>query len=166
MDKMGVKLGFFDEIIFSMSTFFVFLISPSVILLDAYILFFLKSKKINNVKASAIVVSQEMVSQFSMLCFSLPSFLYMTAEYNTIHNAGSQATLCYWCMLIGLGSDIFFLLITFLLSKSTRVQYIIAVSFNKIKKIFKVKYNTKQQIKEDIINKGIVRREVNKLICQ
>jgi uncharacterized membrane protein YbhN (UPF0104 family) len=88
MDKMGIKLRFYEEVIFSMSIFFLNLISPSVLLSDAFILFFLKSKKINNVKASAIIISQEMITQIAMLIFTLPSFVYMSAKYNDISNAG------------------------------------------------------------------------------
>jgi hypothetical protein len=128
MDRMGIKLTFIEEINFSMAIFFMNLISPSVFLSDAYILFFLKSKKLNNIQASAIVISQEMVSQVAMLFFSLPSFIYVSCYANDIIN--SAYALSYAMMIIGLGIDLFALSLTFILGKSTRAQFAIAIAFN------------------------------------
>jgi hypothetical protein len=128
MDRMGIKLTFIAEINFSMAIFFMNLISPSVFLSDAYILFFLKSKKLNNIKASAIVLSQEMVSQVSMLFFSLPSFIYVSCYANDIINSGYG--FAYALMIIGLGIDLFALSLTFILGKSTRAQFAISIAFN------------------------------------
>jgi uncharacterized membrane protein YbhN (UPF0104 family) len=93
---------------------------------------------------------------------SIPSLIYITINYSNIHASGKD--FFFWLCIIGTAIDIIVFSFTVLIGFSTTLQYYIARFINFIKRIFKMKCQTKEEIRHHIYEEKAIRLEVIKLL--
>jgi hypothetical protein len=90
LNRYKIKLTFWEEVNFTMTMFFLLMISPSVFLTDPYIAYFLHKKGLDFKKVSSCVIVNEIASQVAVLLLSIPSLIYITINYSNIHASGKD----------------------------------------------------------------------------
>lgn len=157
--KLGIKIRKRDWINFTFTVSLITAITPSSLGSEPYIIFWLNRKIKNVKKASAITLGSNFIAQISSLIVTLPSFIYsmVVVKFNL---AITSENVVFWFLIIGITLDIIVFLGILVIVYTKRIHFWFAIIFEKIKKILKKNFKTKDKIREEIIQNGDFKKEV------
>ncbi|MEG1821102.1 MAG: YbhN family protein [Malacoplasma sp.] len=157
--KLGIRIRKRDWITFTFTVSLITAITPSSLGSEPYVIYWL-NKKIKNVKrASAITLGSNFIAQISSMIVTWPSFIYCMITFN-LNLSITENYVVFWFLIIGISLDtlVFFGIIVVIYTK--KIHYLMAIVFEKMKKILKKPYKSNQTIKEEIIENGDFKKEV------
>lgn len=157
LKQRGIYVKWYDWIIFCFITFFIGAITPFAMGSEPYIMYWLKKKGLQLKEATAIVASFTVINPFIQVLITWPSFFIICASYSAnSNNPGWIGS--FWSVFVGLMFDLIGTFFWFIMSISRRAHYILNLFIAKIKKIFKMKYKSKEEIKEEYIKNSSFRK--------
>ncbi len=158
LKQMGYKTHFWQTCLYGFILTFLTAISPANLITDPYTLFWVKSHGVNNKESYCITSVNGFICQVAQVLITVPSFCLIAARYNDFHAKDPAAEFVYWLMVCGMIIDFFILAFFFVISFSKHFTYYLSLTFNKVKKLFHLKYHTKEEVKE----KYLIRAEASK----
>lgn len=161
LKQAKIKVKTFDLVIFSFFYSFILMISPSSLLTDPYAVFWLRTKNVSLHKASAITINNDFLSTIVSLILSWPSIIYMgvSGTLGSLLNNGFVGRFIFIFVFVGMAIDVVVLGFLFAFGFSKRIHMFTSLTFNKIRKIFKMNYLTKSQIVEKYMKEAVMRQE-------
>ncbi|GMO14958.1 MAG: hypothetical protein Ta2E_05570 [Mycoplasmoidaceae bacterium] len=162
LKDLKIKTKFGEMLFFSLVMGFTNFVTPGGLIRMPYTMFYLTTKGANNVQATSIVVSNEILSMLGWVISCTPGFIYILASSNNLIS-GKQTVLLV-LIIVGYIWDLLTLLGIIFIGFSTRIQYASTLAFNWIKKILRLHYYTKNEIKHIMHEEAIMRKLVNQMI--
>ncbi len=150
LKKCHIYVQWYDWICFCFISFFIANITPFQFGAEPYIIYWLKKKGISLKEATAMVASLSVVSPFVQVLITWPSFFVLCSDYG-INSVDPGWVGCFWSVFTGLMFDLMGTTFTLLMSISKKAHYYWNVLINKVKKIFKLKYKTNQEIENEYV---------------
>lgn len=149
-----IKIKWWEWFLYSFFSMFLKGVTPLSIGVEAYKLYWLYLKGLKPKQVFVISSTSSFYYPLIQIILSLPSFGIISADYENITNT-TNGLIAYWFSFGGLLVDIIVVSIFFIVSFSTKIQFFLVLMWNKILKLFKQKYKTNEQIREEIIDKAV-----------
>ncbi|MGL4617045.1 MAG: lysylphosphatidylglycerol synthase domain-containing protein [Mycoplasmoidaceae bacterium] len=133
-------------------------ITPFSIGNEPYSLFWLKTHGLTTRKSLLILASTGIVSSFTQILITWPSFFVVSASYGNFGNT-IEWSLGYWLAFAGLIFDLIGFFLFFALTYSRRIHYFLNRLYYAIRKKLRMSYKTKEDIKIKYIQRAIFKQE-------
>lgn len=143
--KYGVHISTFEYIFLYIKVFVINCITPFATGSEPYTIYWMVSRGATIKQANTITVTSGIANSISDILVTIPSFIYISTDYNNIINSFSGSVV-YWFIVVGLIVNIMVLLITFLLGLSKRIHYLISLFSNFILRKLRKNYLEKDEI--------------------
>lgn len=150
---LGIKVNKLDAFLYSLSYLFLTLISPANLLTDPFTLFWLKTCKLTNKQVYSILTTNAFIWQVVQIVITLPSYIYLCSQYS-LFTTETEDIIIFWMITIGMLIDVGIFCFFGILIFSKKITYYLSISFNYVKKIFKLKYHTKEETKKKYLIRG------------
>lgn len=160
LKQMGVKIKWWQYILFSLSVSFFKGVTPANFVYDPYTIFWLKTQGVSTSRATSIMFSNALLWQASVLLVHIPSYVLVMVKYQAMLTLGPGAMALIVFMSIGILVDIIGCLVMALLCFSRHAHIFMSSVFNWFKKKLRLKYSSKAEIIEKYKNKATMRKEV------
>ncbi len=161
--KKNIKVKWFEWLIFCGVNIFVRSITPFSIGGEPYAIYWMNKKGLTVKEATSIAASILVACPIAQIILTWPSFFWMCSIYWQNSSNTAWATV-FWAILVGLCADLFSTAFILLTSLSKHIHYAINMVINKFRKLFRLSYKTKEQIKTEFIeNKEFKRMFINEL---
>jgi len=161
-----INVSFWEYILFALTMSFLKCVTPATFVTDPYQIFWLKMHGMPTHLASSITFSNGLLWQIVQIVITTPSFILIMVNYQKlIYENGvsgaifSQGLAILILACVGMGFDLISMTFMLLLNMSKKMHYLMSSAFNKIKKIFHMKYHTKAEIEEKYKNKAILKQD-------
>ncbi|MGL4950580.1 MAG: glycosyltransferase [Mycoplasma sp.] len=161
LKKNGKSAKWYEWISFSLICGFLNAVTPFSIGSEPYCIYWLKKKGLSLQTASVIVASNTILFPIVQILITWPSFFVLCGLYGDL-SVNSPWMIIFWFSFMGLIFDILGLLSLWLLSYSKNVHYFIGILISKFKKLFKMEYSSKEDIKMEFKQKASFQREFAK----
>ncbi len=165
LKKRNIIVEWYNWFIFIGTSFFIKAITPFALGSEPYAIYWLTKRGLSAKEATAIVSSFTIVCPFIQILITWPSFFWLCSFYGVqAANANSKWILCFWLTFAGLLVDITVTVFVSFMSFSKNFHYFFNLAINKVKKVFKLKFKTKEEIKEEyIINQSFKKIFINEI---
>ncbi|MDR2461933.1 MAG: YbhN family protein [Mycoplasmataceae bacterium] len=163
LKKENIKLGFIDSFVFVLTSFFLVAVTPANFVSDPYATYFLKRKGVVQNRAVAITLLNAFLWHIVQMIITIPSFFIICTQYQEIIN-NTEIHVIFWFTIVGILIDFFILFWLLVFCYSLKTHYLLSLFLNKIKKIFKIAYHTKEEIKIKYIDEKKFKKIMNELL--
>jgi len=164
--KLGVKVPFWNVLLYTLTLCFLSAISPANFLTDPYNAFWLRTHNIEMHKCSAITLCTMLIWHSTQLVVTLPSFAIVCTQYNSFVTSPVQGSIIiFWCVIVGLSVDLISLGILIIFGVSKRIHMWISLLWNAIKKKIRMPYLTKHEAINKYMNQAMMQKEFKKHFC-
>ncbi|WP_027119808.1 lysylphosphatidylglycerol synthase transmembrane domain-containing protein [[Mycoplasma] testudinis] len=143
-----IKANFWEWFVFGITNVFVTSITPFSLGTEPYRIYWLTRHGLSNRDALLVVSSTSVYWTLVQIIVTWPSFIIVSLHYQEIvlFEGGLVA---YWFSFLGMMMDIAVFVIFFSISYSRHVHVFLGQIFNKILKLLKKPYKTKDQLYEE-----------------
>ncbi len=148
LHKKKILVEWYNWAIFCFVTFFISAITPFSMGCEPYIIYWLKKRGLSLKESTAIVASFTILNPFMQVLITWPSFFVICADYGK-YSSQLEWLISFWSVFVGLIIDLIGTCFWFMMSASKNAHYFFHLLINKVKKIFKLKYKTKEEIKHE-----------------
>ena len=163
LKENNIYVEWYNWLIFCFITFLISSITPFAIGSEPYIIYWMSKKGLTTKEATSIVASVMVFNPFIQVLITWPSFFILSASYNDF-KADPKWLTSFWLVFFGLMIDLIGTIFWFAISFSKRFHFLINLIINKIKKILKMQYKSKEAIKEEFITNGSFKKKFIKQI--
>lgn len=149
--KNKIKIAWWKWILYAFSLVFLNAVTPFAVGSEPFSIYFLNKNGYHNIKkVSALLLVCSTFYQVGQVLITIPSFIYINYELISYAVINQQyLPFYYYLALAGILVDFAMTAVYFSLGFSRKIHYFIALIINKIKKIMKLKYLNKHQIKQE-----------------
>lgn len=159
LKKYNLKASLWEWTYLSFGLIFIISITPSSIGSEPFIIFWLNRKIKNLQKSSSIVLASSFLGQSAAMAVTWPSFLWYCSTID-VWNLSQDNKVAFWFLVIGMIMDLFVLCTFFVLIFTKQTHYWMSILFHFFKKMLKMKYKSKSEIREEIVVKSSFKNEV------
>ncbi len=164
--RLGIKVKFWESLLFTLTVSFLTAISPANFLVDSYNTFWLKTKNIEFHKCSAITLCTMLTWHTIQILVTLPSYFIVCLSYRLfLQDSGVEKVWIFWFVTVGLCVDIFTFVLMIIFGVSKRLHILISMLWNKLKKVFHLPYLSKHYIIYKYMNQAAMQKEFKKQFC-
>lgn len=164
--KLGVKVPFWNALLYTLTLCFLSAISPANFLTDPYNAFWLRTHNIEMHKCSAITLCTMLIWHSTQLVVTLPSFIIVCTQYNSFVTSPVQGSIIvFWFVIVGLSVDLICLGVLIISGVSKRIHMWISLLWNAIKKKIRMPYLTKHEVINKYMNQAMMQKEFKKHFC-
>ncbi len=157
--KNNLHFSFYEWMQMTFTIVLIVSITPSSIGSEPYIIYFLNKKIKDLKKTSAVVLASSLIGQVSAMVVTWPSFIWYCTKLTSLENIATN-NFTFWFLIVGMIMDIVVLVSFLVLVFTKKTHYFFSLVFHKIKKLFKLKHKSKEEIKKEIIEDGEFKNEV------
>ena len=163
LKENNIYVEWYNWLIFCFITFLISSITPFAIGSEPYIIYWMSKKGLTAKEATSIVASVMVFNPFIQVLITWPSFFILSASYNDF-KADPKWLTSFWLVFFGLMIDLIGTIFWFAISFSKKFHFLINLIINKIRKILKMQYKSKEEIKEEFIINGSFKKKFVKQI--
>lgn len=161
LKNMGIKIRKRDWFSFTFMITLIVSITPSSLGSEPYIIYWLNKRVRNVQKCSAITLASSFIGQSSAMVVTWPSFIYYCVGFD-LSTATQANQITFWFLIVGMTMDVVVLVSFFILVFTKKIHYFFSFLFHKFKKILKMEYKSKDEIRDEIIVNASFKKEVYK----
>lgn len=154
----GYHISYKDSLIFGTVINFLMVLTPLNFVSDPYTVFWMKTKGVPISRATSILFSNTLIWQVAQIIVNIPFFTICAINANLLL-VDAEGTALFTMICIGVAFDIIGLVLMFLINFSKNFHYFCARVFNWFKKIFKMKYSTKEQTAEKYKKRAVMKQD-------
>lgn len=164
--RLGIKVKFWESLLYTLTVSFLTAISPANFLFDSYNAFWLKTRNLPMYQVSAITICTMLTAHAMQILVTIPSYIVVCINYNLFLNSSvGAATWIFWFVTIGLIVDLISLFVLIISGKSRHVHLWISLLWNKIKKTLHMPYLPRHHVIYRYVNRAVMQEEFNKLFA-
>ena len=164
--RLGIKVKFWESLLYTLTVSFLTAISPANFLVDSYNAFWLKTRNIEMYKVSAITICTMLTAHAMQILVTIPSYIIVCINYNLFINSGVEtASWIFWFVTVGLIVDLCSLFVLIITGTSRHVHLWISLLWNKIKKTLHMPYLPKHHVVFRYVSQAIMKKEFKRLFA-
>ena len=164
--RLGIKVKFWESLLYTLTVSFLTAISPANFLIDSYNAFWLKTRNLPMYQVSAITVCTMLTAHAMQILVTLPSYIVVCTNYSLFVNSSvGAATWIFWFVTVGLIVDLISLFILIASGRSRHIHLWISLLWNKIKKALHMPYLPRHHVVYRYINQATMQKEFKRLFA-